>query len=114
MKTTITTDFDAGRVEAALTIESAEDAERAVRAIRAAARGLWPDAVADDAPATAAPRTPSDFSKPPKPGSLSARILDEVKRLGTSDAVEIADALDLTTGVAAMTISRLRKGGHIT
>ena len=59
------------------------------------------------------PQKPKDFSRPPQPGTPAMQILEAARRLKTTDAVKIADALDLKTRIAAMRLGMLRKGGHL-
>ncbi len=142
MKGSATIDYDAKTVRIDLTLEALEEGGPAIDAIKGACRMLWPDiffsGVDDppedgDAPAEArgggveaalktpaaapsAPKPPrkrNDFSRPPQPGSPTAQVLDAALRLKSTDATVIADALDLRTGIAAMRLGMLRKGGHL-
>jgi len=54
-----------------------------------------------------------DRSRPPEPGSVTARVLEACQRLGTSDFNVIADDLDLLSHVAAAAVAKLRKGGFV-
>ena len=117
MKSSIEIDGEQGTITVSFVIARPEDAEHAAVIVRNAAAMVWPEEIAPR-PALLAPPSPAkggerDFSKPPKPGSVSEKILQAAERLGTDDAVAIADDLDLTTGVAAMAIARLKKGGHL-
>ncbi len=125
MKGQATVDYDRGAVVIELTLEDIAEPGLAIEMVKSVSRALWPDIAFpgepgfeddDETPAANAPARPHaarDFSKPPKPGSIGSFVLETAKRLGTTDAVKIADALDLKTAVAATTIWRLKKGGHL-
>lgn len=124
MKATAAIDWAAGTARLEITLERLEDGGEAVDAVKAATRALWPDAVFSGEPdypdeegaaakAETRKRKPMDFSRPPAPGSFGALVLEAARRLKTEDAIAIADDLDRQTGVTAMTLARLRRGGHL-
>ncbi|MGD0564515.1 MAG: hypothetical protein ABSA66_15670 [Roseiarcus sp.] len=127
MKAVTTIDHAAGTARIEITLESIEDAGEAVNVVTGVSECLWPEIEFTDlpgdaesqnsgsapAPAAKTERKPPDYSPPPKPGSLNARVLAAVKRLGTSEMIAIADECDLTNRIAASALSQLRRGGHI-
>ncbi len=131
MKATTTIDHAARTARLEITLEAMDDAAAAIDGVLAVARVLWPEIVITypseesiaitypseegDAPAPAVKgkRRASDHSKPPREGSVTARVLEACRRLGTTDFQRIADELDLFTHVAGSAIASLRKGGHL-
>ncbi|MGO4872773.1 MAG: hypothetical protein ACLPGW_19575 [Roseiarcus sp.] len=130
MKAVSTIDHENGTARIELTLERIEDAGEAVNVVQRVAEALygaieWTDlpgdapaaaaealAARDEAPATGK-RKPRDFSRPLKPGSVTALVLEACRRLGTTDFKVIADKLDLYNHVAGVAIAKLRKGGHL-
>ncbi len=101
-----------------------EEAALAIDAVKNAALLLWPDIVFEDevravdvAPALKKGKPTGgaahDYSKPPNPDKLDGRVLGAARALGKIDAVAIADELDIVTVMAAQSLGRLRKGGHL-
>ena len=60
----------------------------------------------------AAPRV-YNHANPPKPGSLSEKVLQACRRLNTDDYRQIRDALDIHGGAAARIVAHLKRGGHL-
>lgn len=115
--------FDTGTHEASVTVSFAneEEAAQAVDAVKAAANSLWPGIVfyEDDAPGAQAPapqkraRKAVDYTRPPAADSLHGRILAFARIHGRCEREEISRQFKIESGVAAMAIARLRKGGHL-
>ncbi len=102
------------RLVCSFTIESEADAIKAVEAIAVASEIVWPGIVfGAESEAEAKCGAAKDYTKAPKPDKLNGRVLDAARRLKTTDAVAIADALDITSGMAARMLGMLRKGGHL-
>ncbi len=122
MKMNVVTDSDDRTVVVSFTLAKIEDVNGAISVIRGAARAMWPEIAFGDGgdcpgkepgAATAQGRRTRDWSRPPKPGSVSERIVEAVQRLGTRDPATIADEVVLGTGVAAMLLNNLARGGHL-
>lgn len=125
---------DEGGLTVTLTLERVEDVGPAIDFLTDMAGAVWRELVIEDdkiksyveanwrsrngAPAAALtedgrPRKnkPRDWSAPPN--GIDARVLKAVRDLGRVDKVAIADDLDQTTTMIAMSLGRLRKGGHL-
>ncbi len=122
MKAILTIDHGAGTGHIDLTLERKEDGGAAIDAVAGACTALWPDIefespgdpeIGNSGPATKGGRKARDYSKPPRNGSVTARVLEACRRLKTTDFRVVADALDLVDHVAAAAIANLRKGGHL-
>jgi hypothetical protein len=64
---------------------------------------------------TASPQGPRQFdrSAPPKPGSLSEKVLEACRRLRTVNYKRIRDELEIDGGASARLIAHLQRGGHL-
>ena len=122
MRAISTIDHAGGTVHIELTLERKEDGAAAIDVVAGACTALWPDIEFDapgdpqsqnSGPAAKGARKPCDFSKPPRDGSVTARVLEACRRLRTTDFHVVADELDLVEHVAAAAIANLRKGGHL-
>ncbi len=118
MKATVEAGNAPERVTIELILDKVEDVGPALELVEGAARMMWPNLVLfteqePDVVIARPERKAKDFSKPPKPGSPSARVLEAAKRLGTVDITAIADECDMTNAVAAMAVANLRRGGHL-
>jgi hypothetical protein len=131
--------IDPPHVEINLTLEKPADAGAAMETIRNLARACWPAIVFNDEsdssdqrneswleetpplpteakPTRAEPRRSNskrDYTRPPKEGSLGAKVIEACRRLNTTDFTAIADDLDLKSGTAAALIANLKRGGHL-
>jgi hypothetical protein len=123
MKAIATIDHDAGTLRIEMTLERKEEGDEAIDIVAGACVALRPDIEFADAPgdpeiqnagpAAKGKRKTADYSKPPRDGSVTARVLEACRRLETTDFRTVADALDLVDHVAASAIANPRKGGHL-
>ena len=119
MKAIATIDHGARTLRIEMTLESSADGDEAIDIVAGACVALWPDIEFADAPGEAetpaakGKRKPRDHSKPPRDGSVTARVLEACRRLETVDFRVVADDLDLADAIAARAIANLRKGGHL-
>jgi hypothetical protein len=136
MKAVSTIDHAGKTARIEITLERIEDGGDAVNVVTSVAEALWPEIEFVDlpgdpesqnsgpasepaaeaeapAPAVKKARRAIDWSQPPKPGSVTERVLEASRRMGTSDFNALADELDLMTHVAAGAVAKLRKGGFI-
>ena len=126
MKGFVKIDVSDNTIEAAFTLTCIDDVGLALAALQNAARTIYPTILfrgepgfeEDDAPGEASSEAPRkrkapDFSRPPRPGTTMALVLDMARELGAQDEVAIADRLDLKTGSVVASLRMLRAGGHL-
>jgi len=54
-----------------------------------------------------------DHSAAPRPGSLTAKVLQTCRSLNTDDYKQVRDALGIDGGAAARLVANLKRGGHL-
>jgi hypothetical protein len=107
-----------------LKIRTIEEAGEAVEALKNAARIAWPNILFEGDPdfdedkpkrrrKPGSVGTGNYVMKAIKPGSESEKVLETIKRIGSTDLHMVARALGREVGITSMAIGRLRRGGFL-